>query len=324
MSGNTNLRRALEKLGEAFAAREWRYLDVEPGSCWARAWAWPGAPEEDIMVCVHKGASVFEAFHRQDFFFLNYAYKGSYNAISYRYDNYITVHEGGCYVGQPYTGYALNKDGGGESIIIGVLMKKEIFYRSFLPVLSADAALLHFFLEPRTNQFSEEFIHLSFGKCSPVRALLEMMVQEYADQKEDTQDILKPLVMALLMQIARQYRLGRTQEQNLRLSDQIVRYMSEHTDAVTLKDIAKQFSYHPNYISALLHQEQGKTFSQLLLELRMERAVMLLEGTDLPIEEVAFMLGYSNSSNFYKAFREYYRCSPREYIEGLQRRNEEC
>ncbi|WP_442911432.1 helix-turn-helix domain-containing protein [Lachnoclostridium sp. An76] len=31
------------------------------------------------------------------------------------------------------------------------------------------------------------------------------------------------------------------------------------------------------------------------------------------VEEIAAMLGYSNSSNFYKAFREYYHQSPREF-----------
>lgn len=46
----------------------------------------------------------------------------------------------------------------------------------------------------------------------------------------------------------------------------------------------------------------------------MERAVILLKGTDLAINEIALMLGYSNSSNFYRAFREYYGVSPREYI----------
>ena len=74
--------RALEKLGADFAARNWRYLDVAPQDRWARAWAWPGLPEEEIIVCVHKGTSIFETFHRQDFFFLNYAYKGSYDAIA--------------------------------------------------------------------------------------------------------------------------------------------------------------------------------------------------------------------------------------------------
>ena len=83
---------------------------------------------------------------------------------------------------------------------------------------------------------------------------------------------------------------------------------------VTLKDIAAHFSYHPNYISSLLHQELGKTFSEIVLEKRMDRAVILLKGTTLSIEEIASMLGYSNHSNFYKAFKEYYGKTPREYI----------
>lgn len=306
---------ALEKLGADFAARDWRYLDVAPQDRWARAWAWPGQPEEEIIVCVHKGTSIFETFHRQDFFFLNYAYKGSYDAISYQYDNFVTISEDECYVGQPYTGYALNKDGDEEFIIIGVLMKKELFFRSFLPVLSQDPALFRFFLEPRINQFSDEFLHLRFDKSSPLRILLEMMVQEYAVPKADTQAILKPLAMAVLMHIARQYRMEKTEETPGRLSEQIVRYMSEHTETVTLKGIAAHFAYHPNYISGLLRREQGKTFSQILLALRMDRAVLLLRGTDLSIEEIADMLGYSDSSNFYKAFREFFHCSPREYTE---------
>lgn len=40
--------------------------------------------------------------------------------------------------------------------------------------------------------------------------------------------------------------------------------MSEHFDSVTLKDIAKHFSYHPNYVSTLLHRELGKSFSEIL------------------------------------------------------------
>ncbi|MBR5111581.1 MAG: AraC family transcriptional regulator [Clostridia bacterium] len=37
-------------------------------------------------------------------------------------------------------------------------------------------------------------------------------------------------------------------------------------------------------------------------------------GTTLSIEEIAAMLGYSNHSNFYKAFKEYYGKTPREYM----------
>lgn len=141
------------------------------------------------------------------------------------------------------------------------------------------------------------------------------MVREYAAPQKDTQAILKTLTLAVLMYVARQYHAEKPVEESSRLSDRIVRYMGEHTETVTLKEIAAHFAYHPNYISGLLRREMGKTFSQILLELRMERAVLLLRRTDLPIEEVADMLGYGNSSNFYKAFRGFYGCSPREYIE---------
>ena len=145
-----------------------------------------------------------------------------------------------------------------------------------------------------------------------------MMVVEYANPHEDTQAILKPLVLTLFMHVARryasQYAAQNPEPVSEKLSDKILQYMSTHSDVVALKDIAKQFSYHPNYISALLRRETGKSFSEILLEQRMERAASLLKGTDLSIEEIALMLGYSNSSNFYKAFRVYYGKSPREYF----------
>ena len=116
------------------------------------------------------------------------------------------------------------------------------------------------------------------------------------------------------MQIARQYALVNQKFISESLSDKIINFIGEHFDTVTLKDIAKRFSYHPNYISTLLHREIGKSFSEILLEQRMERASILLNGTNLTNEEIALMLGYSNSSNFYKAFREFYGVSPKEYV----------
>lgn len=310
---NKVLDAALEKLGEQFAKRNWKYLDVSAGSPLEKSYAWPGSPEENIMICVHKGPDIRESFHRQDFFFFNFAYLGNYGALSYKYDNHITVQENECYIGQPYTGYALSAHSNSEIIIIGILIQKEMFFKIFLPVLAADTRLFHFFLSPQTNEYSEEFIHLRFRDSRYIRTLLEMMVIEYASPREDTQTILQPMVLTLLMMAAREYKQSLPVPKNEKLSNKIVRYMSEHSDVVTLKDIAKHFSYHPNYISALLHREIGKSFSEILLEQRMERAVFLLKGTNLSVEEIATMLGYSNSSNFYKAFREYYHQSPRAF-----------
>lgn len=312
--GRRLLPSAIEKLRGQYLDLDWTYHDFPIGSQNEKMYRWPGPPEEDIVVLVHQSSGEQELFHRHDFFYFNYTWQGQYDSLSYEYNNRITIQEGELYAGQPFAGHALCVHDNLETVIIGILIQKNAFFKSFLPMLSANSRLFHFLLDPATNQFSDEFIHFRVEDDCNIRTLLEMMVIEYAYKKEDTQDILKPMALSFLMYIARQYTEQNKETVPDRLSDQIVRFMGEHCDVVTLKDIAKRFSYHPNYISTLLHREIGKSFSEILLEQRMERAVILLKGTDLSIEEIAAMLGYSNNSNFYKAFRSYYGKSPREYI----------
>lgn len=311
---NTLLSDAIDKLSEWFRNLQWKYLDVPSGSPREKTQLFPGEPDEEIMICLHKGTDIHELFHRQDYYFINFAYKGNYGAISYQFDNRVTIHEGECYISQPFAGYALDGHSDDEIIIIGVLIRKEVFFKSFWHILSADTHLFRFFLEPQTNEYADEFIHLRFDDDYFVRNLLELMVIEYANKQETTQDILKPMTLTLLMQIARQYKLSTPIAKNETMSDRIVRYMSEHIDTVTLKELATQFSYHPNYISTLINNEMGKTFSEVQLEQRMSRAASLLKGTSLSVEEIATMVGYNNSSNFFKAFKTYYGCSPRGYF----------
>lgn len=282
-------------------------------SCNELIYNWPGPENEDIIICVHQSNGIQEPFHRHDFFYFNYTYKGHYESLSHKYDCKIEIKENELYAGQPYAGHALCVHDNEDTVILGILIKRETFLRYFLPMLSTGSKLFHFFINPITSQFSEEFIHFELAENDYVKTLLEMMLIEYADKKEDTQQILKPLALAFLMQITRQYASLQIKDNLETLSEQIIGYMSEHLDAVTLKDIAAHFSYHPNYISSVIHKEQGKTFSQLLLEQRMSRADILLKSTDLSIEEIAGILGYSNSSNFYKFFKSYYHCSPAEY-----------
>lgn len=307
------LNEALTQLGNAFITEHWPKLRSSGDTHPERAYQWPGKDDETIMICVFKGQHIEEAFHRHDFFFLNFAYQGDYGALSYTQDNYIKVKENECYIGQPYTGYALRGDSKEEIIIIGVLIQKEAFFKTFFPILAADQKVFNFFLEPQNNEFSENFIHLHFEKPHYVRRLLELMVLEYATPQEDTQAILQALVAALLMGVAREQKSQQQSEQPSTLIEQIMQYISTHVDSVSLKQMAADLAYHPNYISNLIRQETGQSFSEIVTAHRMDRAASLLRGTDLSIEMIAGMLGYSNTSNFYKAFKKHFNTSPRSY-----------
>lgn len=310
---NRQIELAIHKLGIEFEHLDLSFHQMKNGKAGDVTSYWPGKETENVMVCAFKGHEIREPFHRQDFFFLNYAYQNSYEALSAKYDNLITIHENECYIGQPYSGYALRGKSEQEIIILGVLIRKEAFFREYLPILYTDADLFRFFIDPQTNRFSDEFIHLAVPSGHAIRSLLEMMAVEYADAQSDTQPLLKSMLQTLLLEIARRYRLQKNAPAKQTVSEQILAYMDDHSDDVALKTIAEQFGYHPNYISALLHKETGRTFSEILLEKRMNRAVLLMQNTTLSLEEISAMLGYSNHSNFYKAFKAYYRTTPREY-----------
>ena len=130
MTKNRMLTLAIDKLGKEFNDLDLSFHKMDTGNPNDVTSYWPGSDDEDVIVCVFKGEEIHEPFHRQDFFFINYAYKNSYQALSAKYNNLIVVGEDECYIGQPFSGYALRKEKSSEDVvIIGVLIRKDSFFR---------------------------------------------------------------------------------------------------------------------------------------------------------------------------------------------------
>lgn len=315
---NDEIENAINKLASQFESLDLSFHKINTNSDDLTSY-FPGTIDEDILVCVFKGKEIKEPFHRQDFFFINYALKNSYKALSAKFDNIITVKENECYLGQPYSGYALRGKSDDDIVIVGILIRKKFFFREYLPVIYSDANLFKFFLNPRKDLFSDEFVHLPVSNNKTIRVLFELMILEYADKMNDTQKVLKSMLQTLLLEVSRQFRSEKQKTEKERIAQRIINFMDNNSDIVTLKDIANHFGYHPNYVSSLLHSEIGKSFSEIVLEQRMERALLLLKNTQLSIEDISSMLGYSNHSNFYKAFKSYFKATPREYLEKMDK-----
>jgi AraC-like DNA-binding protein len=82
--------------------------------------------------------------------------------------------------------------------------------------------------------------------------------------------------------------------------------------APTVAETARQIGQSPRTLQRRL-REEGATFAELLEQLRREMAPKLLSDTGLAVYEVAFLLGYSEPSTFYRAFRRWTGRSPHEF-----------
>lgn len=96
--------------------------------------------------------------------------------------------------------------------------------------------------------------------------------------------------------------------------DKVMNYIREHfCEDISLNTVADAVYLHPSYISRLIKEQVGKNFSALITEMRIERAVTLLESTDLRVYEVAEKVGFNNLKYFYKVFKSTTGKSPRDY-----------
>lgn len=81
----------------------------------------------------------------------------------------------------------------------------------------------------------------------------------------------------------------------------------------SLEDLSSQLFLNPSYLSTLIRQKTGHTFSEYLLDVRMQQAAKFLQNPEIKIYGVSEMVGYTNQNNFSRVFHNYFHMSPSEY-----------
>ena len=90
-------------------------------------------------------------------------------------------------------------------------------------------------------------------------------------------------------------------------------YVTEHYKDAKLEDIAEAVHMNSNYLSQFFKQKTGKCFSNYLIKVKMNHAAELLDDIRYKTYEVSELVGYSNTKNFTRTFKNYYGKSPKEY-----------
>lgn len=96
-----------------------------------------------------------------------------------------------------------------------------------------------------------------------------------------------------------------------------IKYIKKHyAEEISLEVIANKFFLNQTYFSRLFKQYTGTTFTNYLIELRMEKAKELLVQGKYRVYEVSQMVGYRSEKYFFRIFKQYAGCSPTEYYRG--------
>jgi two-component system response regulator YesN len=129
----------------------------------------------------------------------------------------------------------------------------------------------------------------------------------------ETIDDIRSWLRLRLFEISEMLHLKK-QKKNWKLTQEIIEYIIDHLSSnVSLRDVANQFSFSPNYLGQLFKEETGINFSEYIVKLRMEKASDLLKNSKLKIYEVADQVGYRYMPYFSRQFKETFGMTPMEF-----------
>ena len=160
--------------------------------------------------------------------------------------------------------------------------------------------------------FSEQFVPLfsrmveNLQSTSPIFRCEEevhRMVYTHLILQEGSHLMKKACFYAVCDQFLQSGTLTERQNENDALICQILDYVAAHyRESLSLSEVAGAFGYEYHYLSRILNRGYGINFSRLVNEYRIDRALHLLEESDLPISQIAVESGFQSIRSFNHVF----------------------
>jgi AraC-like DNA-binding protein len=101
---------------------------------------------------------------------------------------------------------------------------------------------------------------------------------------------------------------------NAVLLERALAHMEEHLGEPLDRDaVARAAGLSGSHFSHLIREKTGRTFTDLMAQLRVDHAKTLLRRTSLGITEIALECGFGDQSYFTRVFKRYTGLTPRSY-----------
>lgn len=257
--------------------------------------------------------------HQHEFFELFYVYSGK--CISTIDDVPVEFHQGDIGLYSPKAIHSMRTPDDGD-VVINILIRKKLFEQTFLSMVDNNDLITGFFMDALYNPNSNQKHVVFYREQTTIAPMIVIqMLYEYKKNDSFSQDILASYFSCLLSDLARSYthKLSRTtmHRNNIDVSV-LLTYINLHYQTITLEKLAEHFHYSSRSISDFILRETGKTFRETLQNYRLVHACQYLSKTDISLNDLPELVGYSQRNTFERAFKKFFHCTPAEYRKNHQ------
>lgn len=132
------------------------------------------------------------------------------------------------------------------------------------------------------------------------------------------EDIISSSIEALCVAVNKLEHIENTKQCRDERLNEIMNYIQENYLTVTLDELAEKLHLSKPYLSKYIKEKSGKTFGEIVKNVRMKKARTLLKNTSMTVESIADSVGYQNVEHFNRLFKKKYDLTPVQYRNSKQ------
>ncbi len=257
---------------------------------------------------------VNDGIHTHDHFELNYIYHGE--GEFYFGEEHKVLKEGALLIIAPDSPH--NVRAKGQDLILSVMVRKSTFEKVFWSLLNKDNVLASFFRSSLNEKNGENYLVFQTDNEESQQVYLQSLMVELNIKDTFFNNNMICILSLFLTTVLRKYGSTASFYDFGSLSAQqfdvnvLLQYIRQYYNTVTLTDVSEMFHYSESFFSRLIKKKLGKSFSDLVRELRLSHGQELLRQTGYTLRQICDIIGYDSVSAFSRAYKTKYGISPKE------------
>lgn len=268
-------------------------------------------PEQRDVLIIRQFRDIQVTMHTHDFFEIDYVAKGECEFFFNDGSQKLSAGEFAIIPPKLLHEILLAEN----SISFCILLRRSTFDTAFFSMLSRNDALSIFFRNTLQKGIHENFLLFYTDNNRKIKQIIQNAYLECYKNDLYGNFCCISWLNILFSELLRNYSKSLQFYSNWQETDfsLLMQYIHYNYRTVTLSFLAELFHYNESYLSTLIKENTGFSFSEIIKRQRLAEAEKYLKNTSIKIGEIAELVGYHSADHFSRVFRSEYQISPQEY-----------
>lgn len=251
--------------------------------------------------------------HQHEFFEILCVYEGTVNTTIQGIQHMLK--EGDICIIPPNTKHSIGIFD--NSTALNIIVRASTFQSTFFQTFAEDSALSSFFSHVLYRKTEGNYLIFHTGEDADIRSLIEDLYIEYLGHQKYYSSFLNSILMMLWARLLRYHEHDMesilTKEYGGASITEILNYLNKNYHDTTLHEAAGHFGYSTSHFSTLIKSGTGRTFLQIIKDIKLSQACRALRETTLSTPAICELVGYESPEHFMRTFKKVYGMTPGEF-----------